>query len=259
MCGPLRVVQPCTSGLLRPNAVRGGITKLYGTGAAFRQWKAVWPGLRLIFARQFRIIAQFLRHREAIMGGINSGRRRSVHCGAVEQFPVIDLRVLKRAGLLKPGECTYDTLRWRNQDLEALEVRIFADLSDADAASIRIAGDAPAQRAAIACVPCPYGGYRCYFLCPLTGIRCEQLFLVDGIFASRKAHRLTYASQSEDALSRARRKVRKLQRQVEGDSRYARPRGGKRYAMVQKLKRSKRDVRDFYHSRLRGIVGDMGA
>lgn len=245
------------SGLLRPNAVRGGITKLYGTGAAFRQWKAVWPGFRLILTRVFRIIAQYRRHREAIMGGINSGRKRSVHRGAVEQFPVIDLRVLRRAGLLKPGECTYDTLRWRNQELEALEVRIFVDLSDADDASIRIAGDVRNQRAAIECVPCPYGGHRCYFLCPLNGTRCEQLFLVDGIFASRKAHRLAYASQSEDDLSRARRKVRKLHRQVKGDARYARPRGRNRYAKVQKLKQVKCETHEIYRERLRTIAGDI--
>ena len=245
------------SGLLRPNAVRGGIAKLYGTGAAFRQWKAVWPGFRLIFARLFRIIAQHQRHREAIMGGINSGRRRSVHRGAVEQFPVIDLRVLNRAGLLKPGECTYDTLRWRNQDLEALEVRIFVDLSDEDDASIRIAGDVPDQRTAIECTPCPYGGHRCYFLCPLIGIRCEQLFLVEGTFASRKAHKLTYASQSEDDLSRARRKVRKLQRQVEGDTRFARPRGRNRYLKIQEFKHAKGETRAIYLERLSAIVGDI--
>lgn len=190
------------------------------------------------------------------MGGINSGRQRSVHRGAVEQFPVIDLRVLKRAGLLKPGECTYDTLRWRNQDLEAHEVRIFVDLSDEDDASIRIAGDVPDQRAAIECVPCPYGGYRCYFLCPLNDMRCEQLFLVDDIFASRKAHRLTYASQSEDDLSRARRKVRKLQKQVEGDTRYARPRGRKRWSTMRQLREAERDARELYHERLSGLVAD---
>lgn len=253
-CGQHR---PLISGLLIPNAVRGGITKLYGTGAAFRQWKAVWPGFRLIFARLFRIIAQFQRYRKAIMGDINSGRQRSVHRGAVERFPVIDLRVLTRARLLKPGECTYDTLRWRNQDLEALEVRIFVDLSEADDAAIRIAGNVPEQRAAIECVPCPYGGYRCYFLCPLTGMRCEQLFLVQGIFASRKAHRLTYASQSEDDLSRARRKVRKLHRQLEGDTRYARPRGRNRYAKVQELKQAKCDAQSLYRDRLSTMVGDI--
>ncbi|WOE74655.1 hypothetical protein [Alterisphingorhabdus coralli] len=207
-------------------------------------------------ARLFRIITQFQQQKEAIMGGINSGRKRSVHRGAVEQFPVIDMRVLKRAGLLKPGECTYDMLRWQNQDLTLLEERIFIDLSDPDDASIRIAGDVAAQRAAIECVPCPYGGYRCYFLCPLIGIRCEQLFLVDGIFASRKAHKLTYASQSEDDLSRSRRKVRKLYRQVEGDNRYARPRGRKRYSKVQALKQAKREARELYHEKLSAMVGD---
>ncbi|MXP27673.1 hypothetical protein GRI58_02405 [Porphyrobacter algicida] len=190
------------------------------------------------------------------MGGINSGRRRSVHHGAVEQFPVIDLRVLKRAGLLKPGECTYDTLRWRNQDLEALEVRIFVDLSDDDDASIRIAGDVPDQRAAVECVSGPFGGYRCYFLCPLTGKHCEQLFLADGTFASRKAHGLTYASQSEDDLSRAHRKVRKLHRQVKGDTRYARPRGRKRYAKVREFRRAKSIADGLYLDRLRTMVAD---
>lgn len=190
------------------------------------------------------------------MGGINSGRRRSVHRGAVEQFPVIDLRVLKRAGLLKPGDCTYDTLCWRNHGLDALEVRIFVDVSDDDDASIRIVGDVPNQRAAIECVPCPYGGYRCYFLCPLTGTRCEQLFLVDGVFASRKAHKIAYASQSECDLSRARRKVRKLHRQIAGDARYSRPRGRNRYAKVQELKVAKRQTHELYRERLSAKVDD---
>lgn len=193
------------------------------------------------------------------MGGINSGRKRSVYRGAVEQFPVIDMRVLKRAGLLRPSECTYDTLCWQNQDLETLEVRVFVDLSDADDASIRIANDVPDQRAAIECMPCSFGGYRCYFLCPLTGIRCEQLFLVDGIFASRQAHRLTYASQSEDGLSRARRKVRKLRRQVEGDTRYARPRGRNRYAKVRTQNDAELVAHEIYRERLRIRVGDLDA
>src|SRR6185312_10904763 len=150
------------------------------------------------------------------MGGVNSGRRRSIQRGAVEQYPAIDLRVLRRAGLLCAGQCTYTTLHWGNQAPEALSVRIFIDLSDTGDASMRIVTSedhgAMADRTAIECVPCPYGGVRYYFLCPLIGVRCEQLFLADGIFASRKAHKLTYASQSEDELSRTRRKVRKLYR-----------------------------------------------
>jgi hypothetical protein len=195
------------------------------------------------------------------MGGPNSGRRRTVHRGAIEQFPAIDLRVLKRAGLLRVGQCTYTTLNWRNQALEALSARIFVDLSDTSDASIRVVGSeadgAMAQRAAIECVPCPFGGMRCYFLCPLCGVRCEQLFLADGIFASRKAHKLTYASQSEDELSRARRNVRKLHRQVQGDFRYARPRGRNRWRLLQGLKAAKIEARALYHDRLRALVGDL--
>lgn len=124
---------------------------------------------------------------------------------------------------------------------------------------IVVCGDdgATIDRVAIECVPCPYGGVRCYFLCPLIGVRCEQLFLADGIFASRNAHKLTYSSQSEDELSRARRKVRKLHRQVEGDFRYARPRGRNRWRIVQGLKAAKTEARALYHDRLRALVGDL--
>ena len=195
------------------------------------------------------------------MGGVNSGRRRSIHRGAVEQYPAIDLRVLRRAALLSAGQCTYTTLHWGNQAPEALSARIFIDLSDTGDASMRIVRSEDhgvmAERVAIECVPCPYGGVRCYFLCPLIGVRCEQLFLADGIFASRKAHKLTYASQSEDELSRARRKLRKLHRQVEGDFRYARPRGRNRWRMVQGLKAAKTEARALYHDRLRALVGDL--
>jgi hypothetical protein len=195
------------------------------------------------------------------MGGANSGRRRSIHRGAVEQHPAIDLRVLRRAGLLSVGQCAYTTLHWGNQAPEALSARIFVDLGDIADAAMRIVvcGDdgATIDRVAIECVPCPYGGVRCYFLCPLIGVRCEQLFLADGIFASRNAHKLTYSSQSEDELSRARRKVRKLHRQVEGDFRYARPRGRNRWRIVQGLKAAKTEARALYHDRLRALVGDL--
>lgn len=192
------------------------------------------------------------------MGGINSGRRRSINRGSVEHFPAIDLRILKRAGLLRPGECTYTTLYWGNQAPETLSARIFIDLSDAASASVRVVGDghggAITQRVAIEAVPCPYGGFRSYFLCPLWGIRCEQLFLVDGVFASRKAHRLAYASQSEDDLSRSRRKVRKLHRQVEGDYRYKRLRGRNRWNAVLNLKAAKANARALYRNRLKIMV-----
>jgi hypothetical protein len=195
------------------------------------------------------------------VGGANSGRRRSVHRGAVEHYPAIDLRVLRRAALIRPGQCTYTTLNWGNQAPEALSARILIDLSGAGDASMRIVDlddvGATTQRVAIECVRCPYGGTRHYFLCPLNGTRCELLFLVDGVFASRKAHSLTYASQTEDDLSRARRRVRKLHRQVEGDARYSRPRGRNRWRAIQRVRSARCAARTLYIERLRGLVGDI--
>jgi hypothetical protein len=147
------------------------------------------------------------------MGGINSGRRRTIHIGAVEHYPSIDLRILKRAGLLRGGECTYDTLSWRNQAPNAFQARILIDLSDTSYASIRIhnvdENIGGIQRIGIVSAPCGLGGVRYYFVCPIGGNRCEILYLVDGKFASRKGHKLTFGSQSEGALTRARRRVRK--------------------------------------------------
>lgn len=188
------------------------------------------------------------------MGGRNSGRRRTVHRGAVEQYPALDLRILRRAGLMRPGECTYDTLTWQNQVPEALSVRAFIDLSDDRRALIRLRGDGITQDIAIVATPSGFGGVRHHMLCPIAGRPCEVLYLVDGLFASRQAHRLTYRSQSEDELGRARRKAIKLHRRLEGDLRYRRPRGLNRYERVAQRKEAERKVGALYRERLANAI-----
>lgn len=192
------------------------------------------------------------------MGGINSGRHRSVHRGAVEQYPAIDLRILRRARLLRPGECTYDTVYWRNEASNTLGARIFIDLSDTECASLRIIvsirDGAIKYRIEIACVPCRFGGIRCYFICPINNTRCEQLYFADGTWASRQAHRLTYTSQTCDELSRARRKIKKLQKQLDGDGGHARVRGSNRWSKTQSLWEAKLKARIIYRERLRKLV-----
>lgn len=191
------------------------------------------------------------------MGGINSGRYRYVHHGAVEHYPAIDLRILRRAGLIRAGEYTYDTLTWRNQASIASSARVSIDLSDIASASMRIIGDGVDQRVTIECVPAGFGGTRCYFKCPVLGTRCELLHLAGGLFASRKAHRLTYASQSEDELSRARRKLRKLNRQVKGDTRYARPRGRNRWIKLEERNEAVYEVQMLDRERLFNLASDI--
>jgi len=196
-----------------------------------------------------------ISYTERRMGGINSGRRRTVNRGAIEQFPALDLRILRRAGLMRPGQCMYDTLTWLNQVREALSVRIFIDLSDDRHASIRLRGDAITQDITLTVVPSGFGGVRYHMLCPVTARSGEVLYLVDGMFASRQAHRLAYRSQSEDELGRARRKARKLHRRLNGDQLYARARGRHRYERVQQRKQAEVEARMLYRARLARAMG----
>jgi len=70
------------------------------------------------------------------------------------------------------------------------------------------------QLVSIEALPCRYGGQRFYFVCPWTGRRCEKLYCVSGTFASRRFHRLTYGSQSDDRLSRLYRGAAKTEAQL---------------------------------------------
>ena len=229
---------------------------LYEKVATKSQWEN-WTGFFLILDGGFRIMA-IISGMETIMGGPNSGRRRPVQYGNVEQFPALDLRILRRAGLMRPGECTYTRLTWRNQASSASSVRAFVDLSDDRHASIRLRGDDIDQDIAIVVVPSGFGGVRYHMLCPIAGRLCEVLYLVDGTFGSRQAHRLTYASQSEDELGRARRRYGKLCRRLKGDMLYAKPRGSNRYERVTQRKEAEREARSLYRDRLARAMSPSG-
>jgi len=64
-----------------------------------------------------------------------------------------------------------------------------------------------------------FGGLRWWFVCPRSNRRCRQLYLPLGgrHFWSRRAYRLGYASQREDAYDRALRRARKLCLRLGGD------------------------------------------
>ena len=81
------------------------------------------------------------------------------------------------------------------------------------------------QTIPIVSVACRYGGRRFYFSCPVTGARVEVLALVDGRFISRKAARLTYASQSDGDFDRLVRARVKLEERTFGTNGHPRPRG----------------------------------
>lgn len=198
------------------------------------------------------------------MGGKGSGAKRSTNAADVEDMLALDLRALRRLGVARPGECVIDTLHWRIGGLNAAYVRLRIDLSDIeDGGSITITGMMPDgrinQHVAIATVPAPMGGHRCYYICPASGERAEVLYYVSGRFASRKAQRLSYATQGMNDLTAARRRATKLRRRLAGKDGRARPRGRNRVAVARRAEEAERVARTLYHNWLRGKIERSGA
>jgi hypothetical protein len=201
---------------------------------------------------------------EVAMGGIGSGARRSTHIGNVEDALALDIRILRRLGALRVGECVCDTVRWSIGGLSAPSARLRVDLSDIErGGTITITGDMPhgaiKQAIAIVAVPSSLGGRRCYFICPETARRCEILYYARGRFASRDAQRLSYAVQGMNELSRARHKAAKLRSRLCGSGNVPRPRGPNRIETVGRLRDAEFEAKTLYFDRLRNMADRSAA
>lgn len=198
------------------------------------------------------------------MGGIGSGARRSTNIGNVEDARALDIRVLRRLGVVRSGECVCDTVRWSIDGLSASSARLRVDLSAIErGGTMTITGDMPdgtiKQRIAIEAVPSSLGGWRCYFLCPVTARRCEVLYYARGRFASRDAQKLSYAVQSMTDLSRARHKAARLRSRLCGSGNLPRPRGPNRIDVVGRLRDVEREAKTLYLDRLRDVADRSGS
>lgn len=197
------------------------------------------------------------------MGGTGSGARRSANVGNVEDVLALDIRRLRRLGVMRTGACVIDDIHWSTGGLSTSCVRLRVDLSDIErGGNIMIAGDMPdgaiRQRIAIEAMPSGFGGSRCYFICPITAARCEILYYLDGRFASRAALHLSYAVQGMNELSRARRKAAKLRCRLRGSGPLPRARGSNRIQIVGRLRDAEIDTRALHNARLRSLCGGSG-
>ena len=202
--------------------------------------------------------------KEAFVGGIGSGARRSTHIGNVEEMLALDIRVLRRLGVVRAGECVCDTVRWSIGGLSASSARLRVDLSDIERGGVMtIAGDMPDgainQRVAIEMVSSPFGGHRCYFICPFTARRCEVIYYAGGRFGSREAQRLSYSVQGMNDLSRARCKAAKLRSRLCGSGGQPRPRGRNRIDTVSRLREAEYEAKTLYLDRLRALADRSGS
>ena len=198
------------------------------------------------------------------MGGIGSGARRSTNIGDVEDVLALDIRTLRRLGVVRAGECVCDTVYWSIGGPSAFSARLRVDLSDIERGGrMMVTGDVPdgtiKQHVAIEGVPSSLGGWRCYFICPMTARRCEVLYYAGGRFASRDAQRLSYAVQGMNDLSRARHKAVKLRSRLRGSGNLPRPRGPHRIDIVERLLGAEYEAKTLYLDRLRNMADRSGA
>jgi len=201
---------------------------------------------------------------EAIMGGLGSGARRSTHIGNVEEMLALDIRALRRLGVIAPGECIIDTLHWSIGGLSAASARLRVDLSDVERGGVMaIIGEMPDgainQHVGIEMAPSPFGGHRCYFICPFTARRCEVLYYARNRFGSREAQRLSYAVQGMNEVSRARRKTAKLRSRLCGSGGQPRPRGRNRIDMLSRLRMAEFEAKTLYLDHLRDLADRSGS
>lgn len=198
------------------------------------------------------------------MGGIGSGAPRSTKVGDVEDALAIDIRQLRRLGVVRLGECVCDTICWSIDGLSTSSARVRVDLSDIErGGTMTITSDMPdgaiKQHIGIELMTASLGGHRCYFICPVTARRCEIIYSTNGRFASRAAQRLSYSVQGLNDLSRARRKAAKLHSRLYRPDALSRPRGRNRIEKIQQLHRAEYEAKMLYYNRLHVLADRSGS
>lgn len=173
------------------------------------------------------------------MGGYSSGRYRTRNRGRVEETLRLDMPMLRRLGFLRPGAIATGPVHWTRGGERSGSITLKVDLTSLDDAHAVLTyaadGKPTVQRVQIVAEPCRFGGHRFYWLCPVvTWRRCTVLAYGAGRFASRQAQRLTYATQSADALDRLRRARDRAEARLWGKDGRGRPRGANRQRLSQR-------------------------
>ena len=124
----------------------------------------------------------------------------------VEEFPALDIGVLRRAGALAAARAI-------QTEGVKLEVEVWPDRSFPGVERLLVS----LRGVTFAALPltrtrCNYGGDRPWFVCSVCGRRAGKLYIPiwEGVFSCRRCAHLGYASENESHRDRLRRKVRKI-------------------------------------------------
>lgn len=147
------------------------------------------------------------------MGGMGSGNRVQYGGSTTEDYHAVDIRWLKRNGILEPG--TRRSINWSRGGERTGSIQIRAELNRVYFIyKHRSYGDDwkdECYPVEIELTPCHMGGGRPWFRCPAKGCGRRVAVLYGGaIFACRHCHQLVYPSQRERPGDRAARKADRI-------------------------------------------------
>lgn len=155
-------------------------------------------------------------------GGMRYGAGRPALHVKAEHCRRIDVRRWHREGMLQPGRS--GTWEWIDPDTGKRTATIGYRAGDGFVhLDYSIDGNPSGQRITLDATGCNYGGKRKWFVCPIRGERVAVLYLRAGRFACHNCQRISYASQSDDAMGRAWRKQAKIEAKLGPN--WTRPKG----------------------------------
>jgi hypothetical protein len=178
------------------------------------------------------------------MGGRGSGRRSS-YCGKREtndSMP-LDVRKIKRAGLLVPG----NSFSWQwtigGHQVAGISIKVVSDSLVLSYCKKRT-GEVVEQQVQTQTSPCHLGGQRHWFTCPRCDKRVAVLYAPGRYFACRHCSGLVYATQKEGAGDRATTKAGKIRKRLGWEAGILNGDGGKPKGMHWKTYRRLKDHHD---------------
>ena len=152
------------------------------------------------------------------MGGIGSGRCPSFPT-TLDDLRAVDLRYLRRHGMLEPGRC--GTLRWSRAGRETGSIGLRCS-GDAVFLSYRVTSwrgteaEDVEERVPLVRTAQPFGGERVWFTCPGCSRRCAVLY-GGRRFRCRLCVGVPYGSQCEAPHERLLRRVQGLRERLGGE------------------------------------------
>jgi len=152
------------------------------------------------------------------MGGMSSGRRWQYGADTTDNYRTIDVRWLKRRGMLRPG--TSGSLTWSRHGEVVASINIEAKPGHVLLSYRHRSGGDDWQDESypvyLDATPCHLGGERQWFRCPAHGCgRRVAILYGGGIFACRHCYQLAYPSQREAFHDRAIRKADRIRDRLE--------------------------------------------